>query len=82
MFAALFLKFLQQDLGAWSPWGRVVNLLQQIDEMIYGLIRERRAESNQSREDVLSLMMHARDINGETMTDEELRDELMTLLVA
>jgi cytochrome P450 family 110 len=32
--------------------------------------------------DALSLMMQARDENGESMTDEELKDEMMTLLVA
>ncbi|BAY43024.1 cytochrome P450 [Scytonema sp. HK-05] len=80
--SALFFQFLRKDLGAWSPWGRVLRLLQQVDEMIYALIQERRAESNQNRQDVLSLMMSARYDDGQPMTDEELRDELMTLLFA
>ncbi|MEI2577589.1 cytochrome P450 [Scytonema sp. PRP1] len=78
----LFFRFMQKDFGAWSPWGRMVRLLQQIDEMIYALIRERRAESEQNRQDILSLMMSARYDDGQAMTDEELRDELMTLLTA
>jgi cytochrome P450 family 110 len=80
--AALFFPFLQADLGAWSPWGRVVRLRQEIDEMIYTLIRERQTQSDQNRQDILSLMISARDQNGQPMTDEELHDELMTLLVA
>ncbi|KAF3884963.1 MULTISPECIES: cytochrome P450 [Nostocales] len=80
--AILFFPSLQKDLGSWSPWGRFLRLQQQIDEMIYALIQERRAECNQNRQDILSLMMSARDENGEAMTDEELHDELMTLLVA
>lgn len=80
--SAFFFSFLRTDFGAWSPWGRVLRLLQQVDELIYEQIRERRTESNQNRQDILSLMMSARDVNGEQMSDEELRDELMTLLVA
>lgn len=82
MSSVFFFRFVQRDLGAWSPWGRVVRLLQQIDELIYALIEERRAESNQNRQDILSLLMTARYDNGQPMTDQELHDELMTLLVA
>lgn len=79
---ALFFGFLQKDLGAWSPWGSMLRQVQQIDEIIYALIRERRAEVNSNRQDILSLMMSARDENNQPMTDVELRDELMTLLIA
>jgi len=77
-----FFEFFQKDLGAWSPWGRILRQLQQVDQLIYALIAERRAESNSNRQDILSLMMSARDEAGQGMTDVELRDELMTLLVA
>jgi cytochrome P450 len=82
MSTALFFNFVQKDLGAWSPWGRVMRLLQQIDQLIYALIAERRTETQQNRQDILSLMMAARYEDGQPMSDEELRDELMTLLVA
>ncbi|AFY32065.1 cytochrome P450 [Calothrix sp. PCC 7507] len=78
----LFFGFLQKDLGVWSPWGKIMYLLQQIDQLIYTLIAERRLESNQNRQDILSLMMSARYDDGQPMSDVELRDELMTLLVA
>jgi cytochrome P450 family 110 len=73
---------LQRDFGAWSPWGRFLRLKQQIDEIIYTEIQERREQADASRSDILSLMMAARDEEGQPMTDVELRDELMTLLVA
>ncbi len=82
MSSAFFFSFMQKDLGAWSPWGRVVRLLQQIDQVIYSLIKERRAESGQHRQDILSLLISARYDDGEGMSDVELRDELMTMLVA
>ncbi|MBW4575728.1 MAG: cytochrome P450 [Aphanothece sp. CMT-3BRIN-NPC111] len=78
----LFFKFLQQDLGPWSPWGSFLRQRQQVDELLYQEIRERREQPDSSRTDILSLLMSARDEQGQPMTDVELRDELMTLLVA
>jgi cytochrome P450 len=54
-----------------------------VDEAIYAEIARRRAEPDlEQREDVLSMLLLARDEDGEPMTDGELRDELVTLLVA
>jgi cytochrome P450 len=54
-----------------------------VDELIYDEIARRRAEKDLSwREDVLSMLLLARDDEGETLTDREVRDELVTLLVA
>jgi cytochrome P450 family 135 len=53
------------------------------DDLIYDEIRERRtAPDLEEREDVLSMLLQARHEDGSPMSDEELRDELMTLLVA
>ncbi len=53
------------------------------DELIYQEIRERRhAADLEERDDVLSMLLGARHDDGSPMSDEELRDELMTLLVA
>ena len=73
---------LQRDLGPWSPWRQFMRQTQEIDDLIYAEIADRRAQPDSSRTDILSLMMAARDEAGEPMTDVELRDELMTLLVA
>ncbi len=82
MSSTLFFGFMQKDFGAWSPWGQILQKRQKIDQLIYTLLRERRAESDQNRQDILSLMMAARYDDGQGMSDEELHDELMTLLVA
>ena len=76
-----FFPFLQQNLGTWSPWGAFLQQQQQIDALVYAEIQERRAHFEPSREDVLTLLLSARDEAGQTMTDEELRDQLMTLLL-
>lgn len=78
----LYLPFLQQDLGSLSPWGRQLRRQWKVDELLYEEIRERREKPDPSRTDILSLLMAARDEEGQPMTDEELHDELMTLLVA
>jgi cytochrome P450 family 110 len=80
--AMIMFPFLRKDLGTWSPWGKYLQLRQQLDDIIYAEIRERKLQSDPYRTDILSLMMAIRDEAGEPMTDIELRDELMTLLVA
>jgi cytochrome P450 len=55
----------------------------QVDELIYDEIAQRRATPDlEQREDILSMLLLARDEEGGAMTDKELRDELVTLLVA
>ncbi|HEY9602830.1 MAG TPA: cytochrome P450 [Allocoleopsis sp.] len=78
----LFLRFLQQDWGRWTPWGRMKQRQRRIHDLLQAEIEERRTKNNEGRADVLSLMMVARDENGQAMTDEELRDELLTMLFA
>lgn len=78
----LFFPSLQKDLGAWSPWGSFLRKQQQINRLLFAEIQERRQQHNPSSSDILTLLLEARDEDGEPMTDEELRDELMTLLLA
>jgi cytochrome P450 family 135 len=64
-----------------SPWGRLYGLMEPADAMIHEEIAARRAEREHG-DDILSLLLAARDEDGNALTDEELRDELMTLVVA
>jgi cytochrome P450 family 135 len=74
---------MRHDLGAWSPWARFRRRLGAADELIYEEIRRRRGEGDlDERTDVLSLLLRARDEDGGVMSDVELRDELMTMLLA
>lgn len=76
-----FFPPLQQDLGAWSPWGHYIRRLEQINNLIYAEISQRRFEDDSSRTDILSMLMSATDENGQQMTDIELRDQLVSLLL-
>jgi cytochrome P450 len=72
---------LQRDLGPGWPWRRFLRLRAAVDAELFALIDERRREA-EPRDDVLSLLLAARHEDGSPMSAQELRDELMTLLVA
>ena len=82
-FGSLFqLPALQIDLGPWSPWGRVVRLNREMEAALFAEFARRRASSNGEHQDILSMLLLARDENGEPLSDRVLRDEMMTLLLA
>ncbi len=82
LFSSLFFfPPLQQDLGKWSPWGNYLKRREEIDKLIYAEISERRIKKDNLGEDILSLLMSASDENGGKMTDKELRDQLVSLLL-
>ncbi|HEV2062044.1 MAG TPA: cytochrome P450 [Solirubrobacteraceae bacterium] len=62
-------------------WNGFVRLREETDALIFDVIEERRA-TNGDREDVLAMLLTARHEDGTPMSRRELRDELMTLLVA
>ena len=77
----LMIPFMRTDLGAWSPWGKFRRALADADAYIFEEIDERRRTGARGS-DVLSMLLDARDEDGKEMSRLELRDELVTLLVA
>jgi len=74
---------LRVDLGRFSPWGRFLRRKAALDELLYAEISARRADPLLgSRRDILSMAVQASYPNGRTLTDAELRDEMMTLIIA
>jgi cytochrome P450 len=66
-----------------DPLQRLKQLLGGIDELLFAEIAERRAEGDATgREDILSLLIAARFEDGGAMDDQDLRDQLLTLLLA
>jgi cytochrome P450 len=69
-------------LQRFGPWKRTVENAYRLDELIYAEIRERRTATDlERRTDVLSRLILAGD-DGDRLSDEELRDQLVTLLLA
>jgi cytochrome P450 len=84
------------NLGAWAslaianpdlqrrrPWRYVRRHIEDADRLLYAEIADRRADPDLGeRTDVLAMLVRASHDDGRTMTDSELRDQLMTLLAA
>ncbi|HEX5929182.1 MAG TPA: cytochrome P450 [Solirubrobacterales bacterium] len=69
--------------GSGGPWARFEGKLREVDELLFAEIAEHRARGGlEEREDILSMLMLAEFEDGGTMSDQELRDQLMTLLLA
>ncbi len=77
----LFARWMRRELFGFSAWARFRKARDHLDLLLYDVIAERRREPA-GYEDILSLMMSARDSDGSALSDKELRDELLTLLTA
>ena len=76
-------EFAQKDLGPWSPWGRYLRLRSEIQSALLTHIRaSRHAADLDKRNDILSLLLLASDKDGAPLSDEEIHDELITMLIA
>jgi cytochrome P450 len=63
------------------PLHQVVEARAGLDTFVYDLIARRRAEGRDTG-DVLSMLLAARDEDGTTLSDDEVRDQTMTLIAA
>ena len=77
----IFLKPLQHDFGGLGPWARFQRGFRKLGEHVYALAAERRANLD-GREDILSLLLSARDDEGKGLSDQEILDQLLTLVFA
>ena len=65
------------------PWRSLRHRIAEADALLYAEIADRRADPNLAeRTDALAMLVRAADEDGRQMTDRELRDQLMTLLLA
>ncbi len=81
--ALQFKVLLSRRFERLDPLGHLRDISAQIDDVLLAEIHERRADPDLAqREDILSLLAQARFEDGEPMSDRELRDQLVTLLLA
>jgi cytochrome P450 len=71
----------EKVLERFGPFAAFARLQREADALLFELIDERRGAAGQ-RDDVLAMLLDARRADAAPMSDQELRDELMTLLVA
>jgi cytochrome P450 len=81
--ALQFRVLLSRRLGRGDPLAGMRELLVEVDELLLAEIAERRSDpAAAEREDILSLLVAARFEDGSEMSDREVRDQLVTLLLA
>ncbi|HEX2084189.1 MAG TPA: cytochrome P450 [Solirubrobacteraceae bacterium] len=73
--------FLQVMRGPGTPWRRMHRARARLDRLILEEIARRRATGERG-DDLLSLLLDARDEDGQALDDQHVRDEVMTLLFA
>lgn len=77
------LLWVEPRLERTGPWKRYREVQRHADELLFGEIVARRADpAITERTDILSLLVQARFDDGSAMTDQEIRDQLITLLLA
>jgi len=67
--------------GPGSPYRAMVAARDRLDRVLFGEV-ERRRRSGERGEDILSLLLDATDEDDSALSDQELRDQVMTLLFA
>jgi cytochrome P450 family 110 len=76
-----YLPFLRHGFGGHGPWSRFLRAVARHNDLLRDEVDERRRDPTE-RQDILSLLLAARDEEGQPMADADLRDELRTLLAA
>jgi cytochrome P450 family 135 len=78
-----FRVVLARRFGRGDPMARLREITASVDELLFAEITDRRSDpALEEREDILSLLVAARFQDGGAMSDQDLRDQLVTLLLA
>lgn len=81
ILSMLYVPALRKTPVFQQIWDNFMRLRQRVDALIFAEIGDRRS-SQHLTQDILSLLLQVRDENGQGFTDQELRDQLITLLIA
>jgi cytochrome P450 family 135 len=76
----LAMSLVQRDLGPRSPWGSFRLAVERFDALLLDIVARRRAEPG--GDSMLSLLLEQRDEDGNSPSDQHLRDQLVALLAA
>ena len=72
----------RNPLLALAAWGRLTRLQGEIDRLLYDEIRRCKELAQEGRTDIMAMLVAVRDEDGQPMRDEEIRDEMITMLLA
>ena len=72
-------RVLQRDFGGFGPWAKLNKCAAALRRSIDELVAEKRAQPG---EDVLSLLLGARDEEGQPLGEQEIYEQLLTFVIA
>lgn len=76
-------SIVSRDFGRWSPGGRVLRLRKRFDAAMESLIAKARVDpAFEERDDVLAVLLRARDDDGKPIPEGHIADELLTFVSA
>lgn len=78
----VFAPWLQRELGGFGPYARFKRAFERSEAQLQELVDQRRARGLGQGEDILGMMLAARYDDGSSMSDQDVRDELRTLIAA
>ena len=79
----LILRVAMHSVGGLKRWPKLDRANQAIDDLLTPMIAARRQDADlHERTDIMSLLLTARSEDGEYLTDKEIRDDLVTLVLA
>jgi cytochrome P450 family 135 len=77
------IPWFHRELGGATPYARLMKVVDRIDRLLFEVIEERRADPmTQFRDDTLSLLVRAEHENGMPLADREVRDQVLTMIMA
>jgi cytochrome P450 family 135 len=77
------MPWFRRELAGGTPYARLMKVVDAIDAILFEIIAERRADPmTQLRDDTLSLLLRAEHEDGSPLTDQEVRDEILTMVMA
>lgn len=79
--AIIFLFFMRHAMRKRGPWARFVRATQALDEVVLQLIAQARRDGK-AGDDVLSTLLEAKDEHNLPLSDQAIRDHLVSLVVA
>jgi cytochrome P450 len=76
------LPYFRHELGGVTPYAALQKVLGELDALFADAIVERQASSIEDASDFLSLLCAATDEGGTPLTNRQIRDELLTMIMA
>jgi cytochrome P450 family 135 len=77
------MPWFRRELGGSSPYAHLMKVVDKIDQVLFEIIAERRADPmTQFRDDTVSLLLRAMHEDESPLTDPEIRDEVLTMIMA